>query len=342
MKKSLCSIIILGLFGLGACSSTESTQQETTVKEVSPRQGEEVKRVCNIDGWGQVEGDGKALIVYNSRREAFKLSMIGLCDADWAMSRILIDGNSGANCVGRGSKIATDANFSRSGICTVMKVHQWLPPRVAKTEDNSLSAEEKSAGWQLLFNGLDMSQWRNFKRDTLSDKWLVSNGEMQLSEQGAGDIITQKSYQNFDLRLEWKISNAGNSGVFIMADELGKHIYSHAVEVQILDNERHYDNKVDSHLSGSIYDLVASPIESHKPAGTWNQVRILLKNKLLKVWQNDVLVSEIVIGNERWQTKLANSKFKKWPGFALNDKGHIGLQDHGDKVSFKNIKIKEL
>jgi len=212
----------------------------------------------------------------------------------------------------------------------------------AFAHDNELSEAEKSQGWQLLFNGKDIAQWRNFKQPNVSDKWQVNDGTLQLTAKGGGDLLTKKAYKNFDLRLDWKISTAGNSGIFILADELGKKIYSHAIEVQILDNERHHDNKIDSHLSGSVYDMIASPTSSHRVAGQWNQVRILLKNKSLKVWQNNVITVDIIIDSGQWKDLLTKSKFKDWPGFGLNDVGHIGLQDHGDVVAFKNIKIKEL
>ena len=127
-----------------------------------------------------------------------------------------------------------------------------------------------------------MDQWRNFKKTDLSSEWVVENGVMTLAGQGGGDILTKKTYKNFDLRLEWQISKAGNSGIFILVDEEGDKIYSHAPEIQILDNERHSDNKIDSHLSGSLYDMMASHSSSHKPAGEWNQVRIVFQ--LLRVW----------------------------------------------------------
>jgi len=208
--------------------------------------------------------------------------------------------------------------------------------------DNQLSAEEKAQGWQLLFNGKDMSHWRNFKKPGVSDQWQVEHGEMKLIGKGGGDILTKEKYQNFELTIDWKVSEAGNSGIFVMADESGKHIYSHAVEVQILDNERHYDNKVASHLSGSIYDLIASPPSSHKVAGEWNNVRILLKNKHLQVWQNQIKAIDVVIGGDDWQQLLSKSKFATWKGFGQTENGHIGLQDHGDPVSFRNIKIRTL
>ena len=212
----------------------------------------------------------------------------------------------------------------------------------ALSADNRLSEAEQAEGWQLLFNGQDLSQWRNFEQAELNNKWQVANGEFSLTEGGGGDILTKQAYGNFELQLDWKIALGGNSGILLLADENGKYIYSHAPEIQILDDARHPDNKLPSHRSGSLYDMIASPASSQKPAGEWNHVRIVLNNQHLQVWQNNVLTADIVIGSEPWQTLLAASKFKDWPGFAANKSGHIGLQDHGDQVSFKNVKIKQL
>jgi hypothetical protein len=217
-------------------------------------------------------------------------------------------------------------------------------------QDNTLTAAERAAGWQLLFDGRDISHWRNFKRQGISDKWMAEDGAMTLSAGGGGDILTKQKFKDFDLRLEWKISAGGNSGILILVDEEGKQIYSHAPEIQILDNERHSDNSQASHLSGSLYDMVASPIESHKPAGEWNQVRIVFQAGRIQVWQNAVATVDIEIGSSAWNTALAASKFGSWWGGLLGDwegfaearEGYIGLQDHGDKVAFRNIKIKEL
>ena len=216
--------------------------------------------------------------------------------------------------------------------------------------DNRLTDAELVDGWALLFNGQDMDQWRNFKKPDLSDKWGVENGVMTLTGPGGGDILSKKSYKNFDLRLEWQISEAGNSGIFILVDELGDKIYSHAPEIQILDNEKHSDNKIDSHRSGSLYDMMASHPSSHKPAGEWNQVRIVFQDRFLRVWQNGVMTVTISLDSTTWDSLLADSKFGHpfyslfgdSEGFGEADHGHIGLQDHGDPVSFKNIKIREL
>jgi len=217
-------------------------------------------------------------------------------------------------------------------------------------QDNTLTAAERAAGWQLLFDGRDMIHWRNFRQQGISDKWIAEDGAMKLSAGGGGDILTKEKFKDFDLRLEWKISAGGNSGIFILVDEEGNQIYSHAPEIQILDNERHSDNDQASHLSGSLYDMVASPIESHKPAGEWNQVRIVFQAGRIQVWQNAVATVDVEIGSSAWNTALAASKFGSWWGGLLGDwegfaearEGYIGLQDHGDQVAFRNIKIKEL
>ena len=208
--------------------------------------------------------------------------------------------------------------------------------------DNQLTSEETAQGWQLLFNGTDMSQWRNFKKADLSDQWQIEDGAMKLTAGGGGDILTKKQYQNFELLLDWKIAEVGNSGIFVLVDETGNTIYAHAPEIQILDNERHSDNKLDTHRSGSLYDMIASPPSSHKKAGEWNTVKIRLQNKQLTIWQNEVQTAQVTLDSPQWQTLLAASKFAKWDGFAKANTGHIGLQDHGDQVWFKNIKIKEL
>jgi hypothetical protein len=208
--------------------------------------------------------------------------------------------------------------------------------------DNQLTAEEKSDGWQLLFNGKDISQWRTFKEPRVNAKWTVEDGAIALTAGGGGDLISKQSYKNFELTLDWKIAEVGNSGILILADEKGKYIYSHAPEIQILDNERHPDNKLATHLSGSLYDMIESPAQSHKKAGEWNTTKIRLENATLTVWQNAIQTAKVTIGGDEWNSLIAKSKFADWPDFAKAKEGHIGLQDHGDKVWFKNIKIKEL
>ena len=206
-------------------------------------------------------------------------------------------------------------------------------------EHNTLTEEEQAAGWQLLFNGEDMAQWRNFKKDSLHKKWVVQDGTMTLTKKGGGDIVTREQYGEFELQLEWKISEGGNSGIFVLVSEDGRKVYSKAPEIQILDNERHSDRKDPTHRSGSLYDLIAAPTESFRAAGQWNQVRIRLEDRRLQAWQNGVQTTDIVIGSERWNELVAGSKFASWEGFGEANQGYIGLQDHGDVVHFRNLKV---
>jgi hypothetical protein len=207
---------------------------------------------------------------------------------------------------------------------------------------NELTAEEKADGWKSLFDGKKIEHWRNFKQDGINPKWVIQDDAMHLTGKGGGDIITRENYENFDFRLEWKIAEAGNSGIFILGDEKGKRVYSHAPEIQILDNERHKDRAKTSRRSGSLYDMIAAPAESQKPAGEWNKVRIMLNKGHLQVWQNDVQTIDVKINGDKWNELLAKSKFAKWQGFGLNKSGFLGLQDHADPVWFRNLKVKVL
>ncbi|HEX5789063.1 MAG TPA: DUF1080 domain-containing protein [Woeseiaceae bacterium] len=213
---------------------------------------------------------------------------------------------------------------------------------MAEQHFNALSEAEADAGWTLLFNGKTAAEWRNYGAADLDDRWQVSDGTLMLAAGGGGDIVTRKTYGNFELILDWRVSEGGNSGIFILVAESDEPIYYRAPEIQILDNERHSDSEIDSHRSGALYDLVAPHPSAHKPQGEWNSVRIRLEDGLLNVWQNDVPTATIVIGSSTWQTLIANSKFADWDGFGTGTTGRIGLQDHGDKVWFRNLKIREL
>lgn len=208
--------------------------------------------------------------------------------------------------------------------------------------DNSLTAQEKSQGWELLFDGESLDQWRNYQREDISQQWTVAEGVIILAGDGAGDLISRKQYQNFDFKLDWKIEEGGNSGIFFLADESPDKIYHNSPEVQLLDNERHLDRRLENHRSGSLYDLIASPAASHKIAGEWNSLRILIEQRRLQIWQNEVLTTDIVMGSQEWDRIVARSKFNVSPGFGKNERGHLGVQDHGDKVFLKNLRVKEL
>lgn len=213
--------------------------------------------------------------------------------------------------------------------------------------DNELTFEEQQQGWQLLFDGKNMSQWRNFKNTDIRQQWSIQDNAIHLSAKGGGDLISKQQYQNFELKLDWKVSKKGNSGIFILADEIAEQIYFHAIEIQVVDNDIKPNtdkpiHKVAKHLSGAIFDIIPSPKASLKPTGDWNSVHIKFLNKQLTVWQNNIEVTDINLESVQWEKLVIQSKFTLWPGFAKNASGHIGLQDHGDPVWYKNIKIREL
>ena len=213
-----------------------------------------------------------------------------------------------------------------------------------KTTDahNRLTSEEEASGWQLLFDGESLAHWRTYQKPAADEKWQAVNGELVLTRRGGGDLISRETWANFELKLEWKISEGGNSGIFFLADEANERIYYKAPEIQILDDARHSDNRVDTHRSGSLYDLIAAPPESQLPAGQWNTVVIRHLSGHLQVWQNDVQTVDIEIGGARWNSLVTGSKFAEWEGFGTLTSGHFGLQDHGDVVSFRNLKVRTL
>lgn len=218
---------------------------------------------------------------------------------------------------------------------------------------NTLSALEKAAGWELLFDGESLSGWRNFKKQTIGSSWIVDDGAIHLKatkkEEGGwqaadgGDIITEGQYKDFELKLEWRIGACGNSGIMynVTESEDYDYVWQTGPEMQVLDNSCHPDAKIEKHRAGDLYDLIACKYETVLPSGSWNQVRILIKDGHLEQWLNGRKVVETQMWDDNWFDMIANSKFKDMPGFGRSQEGHISLQDHGDPVWFRNIKIRK-
>lgn len=219
---------------------------------------------------------------------------------------------------------------------------------------NTLTESEKSEGWLLLFNGTDFTGWRQYNGTAMPKNWVleddamkVCTGEGRTPGQGAnGDIIYHlKEFSNFELSLDWRTSKMGNSGIFYYVKEVPKQpIYYAAPEVQILDNVDATDNKIASHLAGSLYDMIAADPKTVKPAGEWNNIVIRVKDGKATHTQNGVKVVEYELWTPAWDALVENSKFKTFPGFiaGIAKSGYIGLQDHGYPICFRNIKIREL
>jgi len=217
---------------------------------------------------------------------------------------------------------------------------------------NTLTEQEKKEGWKLLFDGKTTRGWRNFKNTNIGVAWRVSDGTLHLDVSnknegrvvGGGDIITDAEYENYELSLEWKIQACGNSGVMFNVQEGPSHNtpWVTGPEMQVVDNSCHPDAKINKHRAGDLYDLIACSKETVKPAGEWNQAKIISHQGKYEFWLNGVKTVVFSMHTPEWNQLVAGSKFKNMPDFGKFSKGHIALQDHGDEVWFRNIKIKEL
>lgn len=214
----------------------------------------------------------------------------------------------------------------------------------APTGGASLTAEETAAGWKLLFNGTDLTGWKGYKKDAPGATWVVEDGTLALTAGGAGDIMTVEEFGPFELSLEWKISPNGNSGIIylIKEDPSAENTYNTGPEMQVLDNDGHPDGKFPTHRAGALYDFQVPPDGAVKPVGEWNHAVVRFAGSEIEHWLNGVLVSETSYGDDAWKAKVAATKFKQWPLFGTFASGHIALQDHGDKVWYRNIKIRPL
>ncbi len=219
---------------------------------------------------------------------------------------------------------------------------------------NKLSKKEKKEGWVLLFNGQNFDGWRQCNGTAMPANWVIEEDAMKVFTaadkkpgQGSnGDILFQsKKFKNFELSIDWKASKMANSGIFYCVREVpGKPIYYAAPEVQVLDNVDASDNKIDSHLAGSLYDMLPADPKTVKPAGEWNTIVISMKDGQVTHTQNGIKVVSYSLWTPEWDALVAKSKFKTFPGFTegISKEGYIGLQDHGYAVWFRNIKIREL
>jgi len=213
-----------------------------------------------------------------------------------------------------------------------------------KAKDNQLTKAEKKEGYMLLFNGKDLKGWRNFNKQTTNPQWVVSDNAIHLGDKKGGDIVFDQDFENFELLIDWKIAEAGNSGIFykVVEGEDVKAIWHAAPEMQVLDNAKHSDNKIITHTAGSLYDFIAPPKDVTHPVGEYNQAKLVVNKGKVEHWLNGEKLLEVDINSPEWASLFEKSKFSKFPQFAQAKSGKIALQDHNDKVWFKNIKVKPL
>lgn len=206
----------------------------------------------------------------------------------------------------------------------------------AEEKPNTLTAMEKKTGWKLLFDGKTTNGWRNYRKKGISKSWVVEGGALVRKNKGAGNIVTVEQYDSFELVLEYKISKGGNSGIMYHVTETENTPWKTGPEVQIQDNKEGHDPQ----KSGWLYQLYSSSIDATRPAEKWNQVRLRITPQSCEQSMNGVRYTRYVKGSKQWNAKVAKSKFAKYPNFGKPKKGYLCLQDHGDVVAFRNIKIR--
>ncbi|MEH6416174.1 3-keto-disaccharide hydrolase [Pseudomonas sp. CGJS7] len=208
---------------------------------------------------------------------------------------------------------------------------------------NTLSAAEKREGFVSLFDGRSLQGWHGYaKPGQPISGWEAVDGAIVRTAEG-GDLVSDKLYGDFELRIDWKISPGGNSGIFYRGLESEPQIYRSAIEYQVLDNDRHPDGKNGrDRWASALYGLYAPAKIAVRPVGQWNQTRIVVRGDHIEHWLNGEKVVDCVLGSPDWKARVAASKFKDWPSFGVAPRGVIGLQDHGDEVAYRNIRIRPL
>jgi hypothetical protein len=220
---------------------------------------------------------------------------------------------------------------------------------IRAAEPNTLTDEEKAAGWKLLFDGKSTDGWRNYKKQDVSSGWKVENGELVcVDPRKAGDLLTKDQYGAFELALDYKMAPNANSGVIFLATEEGSTVWSTGPEIQLFDNNQPAGHE--SQLSGWLYQLyrpvedssTGKPTDATKPAGQWNELRLLVTPTKCEVKMNGKKYYDFVIGSDDWNERVGKSKFASMSKFGKAKSGHIALQgDHGE-VTFRNIKIRPI
>ena len=212
-------------------------------------------------------------------------------------------------------------------------------------EPNTLSDKEKSDGFKLIFDGKSLDGFRNYKKETVDPKWVIQDGAITLTAKGGGDLITKNQYEDFEFRFEFKIAPEGNSGIMWHSTETGKAPYETGPEYQVLDSRSKtaYQHEIKrGNLAGAFYDIIPVKPEVSKPAGEWNEGSIKVNGTKITLTINGTVTADVDTSTDAWKELLAKSKFAKWEKFNKEPKGHLVFQDHGDVVSFRSLRVKEL
>jgi hypothetical protein len=216
------------------------------------------------------------------------------------------------------------------------------PSAGAARGGGATSGTNRPMEWQPLFDGRTLAGWHGFKTPgKVPAGWQVIDGTLTRVAE-AGDLVTDRTFANFELTLDWMVGPKGNSGVFYRIDPTAEVTYHSAPEMQVLDDAGHPDGRSRLTAAGSVYGLYPAPEGVVKPAGQWNSARLLVDGNHVEHWLNGTRIASYELGSAEWEAKVKGSKFAAWPGYGRAVRGYIGLQDHGDRVSYRNIRIREL
>ena len=204
---------------------------------------------------------------------------------------------------------------------------------------NTLTSAERAAGWRLLFDGTSTAGWRGFRQASVPSGWQAVDGALTRTG-GGGDLITIDQFANFELSLQWQVAPAGNSGVLFRVSEAADATHVTGPEMQVLDNAGHADGASGLSSAGACYGLYAPSQDVSRPAGAWNDVRLVVNGAHVEHWLNGAKIVDYDIGSPDWLARLAVSPFRDVPTYARESRGHVAIQDHGDRVAYRSIKIR--
>ena len=215
-----------------------------------------------------------------------------------------------------------------------------LPLAFACTNPESSTGSSADEGWTSLFDGETTSGWHGFRQDQAPAGWQVVDGALTRVAAG-GDLVSDEAFEDFVLELEWRISRGGNSGIMFRVSEDQDATYFTGPEMQVLDDAG--QEELDPlHSAGSNYALHAPKGKVLMPVGEWNQVRLVVDGSHVEHWLNGLRIVEYELWSPEWRALVDASKFAAWPSYGMNERGHLALQDHGDEVAYRNIRLKHL